>query len=456
MHSVAQGRPMRRRRRTTPDPRLGLEVLHDRLERGQIAVDIGNDRGPHLVNFPSSETGPSQHTHPGEFCAVKSRHTQRILRKKTNVRFGDGHPCRPHHGGLDLDRAEAEHLRTLCSSWQVLADLSFSDLLLTCPGGTTTGSRSPLSCDPSPPRPSTPRTWSARASRSPSTFSLVVLLASIGTAWLTSLAGLSMAVGAFLAGLVLAESEVSHQVHAEVRPLRDLLASLFFISVGMLVDPATLAARSRCSSARGAHPPRRRPSARRSPLPGRGHRCAWRPPRLWPSLVWGVLAALWRERSRRRALHAERLAAAAGREHPHDDGGAGPRDARAGVRRARGSVVVACGPIGTRGGPPKAGHVVILGYGVGGRLVARAVRTSACLRRARSQRQTVREAMAAGEPLVYADVTAPDALEAAGVGTPPPWSPCCRIPTPPSAPFAPCGPCRPRCPRGANALSPRN
>src|SRR5215203_4006118 len=72
-------------------------------------------------------------------------------------------------------------------------------------------------------------------------FSLAVLLASIGTAWLTSLAGLSMAVGAFLAGLVLAESEVSHQVHAEVRPLRDLLASLFFISVGMLVDPRALA-----------------------------------------------------------------------------------------------------------------------------------------------------------------------------------------------------------------------
>ena len=74
-------------------------------------------------------------------------------------------------------------------------------------------------------------------------FSLAVLLASIGTAWLTSVAGLSMAVGAFLAGLVLAESEVSHQVHAEVRPLRDLLASLFFISVGMLVEPGVLAPR---------------------------------------------------------------------------------------------------------------------------------------------------------------------------------------------------------------------
>ena len=67
-------------------------------------------------------------------------------------------------------------------------------------------------------------------------FALSVLLASVGTAWIAALVGLSMAAGAFLAGLVLAESEFSHQVHADVRPLRDLLASLFFISLGMLID----------------------------------------------------------------------------------------------------------------------------------------------------------------------------------------------------------------------------
>jgi CPA2 family monovalent cation:H+ antiporter-2 len=72
-------------------------------------------------------------------------------------------------------------------------------------------------------------------------FSIAVLLASVGTAALASMLGLSMAVGAFLAGLVLAESEFSHQVHAEVRPLRDLLASLFFVSVGMLVNPGQMA-----------------------------------------------------------------------------------------------------------------------------------------------------------------------------------------------------------------------
>ena len=68
-------------------------------------------------------------------------------------------------------------------------------------------------------------------------FGLLVLVASLGTAWLASTAGLSMSVGAFLAGLVIDETEFSHQIHAEIRPIRDLLTSLF-ISIGLLVDPA--------------------------------------------------------------------------------------------------------------------------------------------------------------------------------------------------------------------------
>ena len=72
-------------------------------------------------------------------------------------------------------------------------------------------------------------------------FPLAVLLASIGTAWVSSLVGISMALGAFLGGLVLAESEFSHQAHAEIRPLRDILAGLFFISLGMLADIGAIA-----------------------------------------------------------------------------------------------------------------------------------------------------------------------------------------------------------------------
>jgi CPA2 family monovalent cation:H+ antiporter-2 len=71
-------------------------------------------------------------------------------------------------------------------------------------------------------------------------FGLMVVVASLGTAWLASVLGLSMTIGAFLAGLVIDETEFSHQIHAEIRPLRDLLTSLFFISVGLLVQPAAL------------------------------------------------------------------------------------------------------------------------------------------------------------------------------------------------------------------------
>ena len=81
-----------------------------------------------------------------------------------------------------------------------------------------------------------PRLLSTAAALSREAFALAVLLASVGTAYLAELLGLSMAAGAFLAGLILAEGEFSHQVHADVRPLRDLLASLFFVSVGMLID----------------------------------------------------------------------------------------------------------------------------------------------------------------------------------------------------------------------------
>ncbi len=59
----------------------------------------------------------------------------------------------------------------------------------------------------------------------------------LGTAWVTANAGVSLALGSFLAGLILSESEYGHHIFAEVRPFRDSLSSLFFISIGMLVDP---------------------------------------------------------------------------------------------------------------------------------------------------------------------------------------------------------------------------
>ena len=65
---------------------------------------------------------------------------------------------------------------------------------------------------------------------------LGVVVICIGAAWLTSSLGLSLALGAFIAGLAISESPYSHQVFAEILPFKDVFNSLFFISVGMLLD----------------------------------------------------------------------------------------------------------------------------------------------------------------------------------------------------------------------------
>ncbi|MEO6079367.1 MAG: monovalent cation:proton antiporter-2 (CPA2) family protein [Steroidobacteraceae bacterium] len=65
---------------------------------------------------------------------------------------------------------------------------------------------------------------------------LTVLFVVLAAAWVTQRAGLSLALGGFLAGMMLAETEYRHQVEAVIRPFRELLLGLFFISVGMLLD----------------------------------------------------------------------------------------------------------------------------------------------------------------------------------------------------------------------------
>ena len=73
--------------------------------------------------------------------------------------------------------------------------------------------------------------------RSAELFTLTVLFVSLIAAWTTMSLGLSMAFGAFLAGMMLAETEFRHQVESTIRPFRDVLLGLFFVSIGMLVDP---------------------------------------------------------------------------------------------------------------------------------------------------------------------------------------------------------------------------
>lgn len=252
--------------------------------------------------------------------------------------------------------------------------------------------------------------------RSRDAFTLAILLASVGTAWLTSLLGVSMALGAFLGGLVLGESEFSSQIHAELRPVRDLLASLFFISVGMLVDPAQV----------------------------------WGS--LGPTLVLaaGVIAVKFVS-----AMMALPLASAPLRVAVISSLGLAQVGefsfllGRSGVESgilpldlwqvllsasiltmvAAPALIGQAPAIGAwvgqrwRGATPDAevsrglsDHVVIFGFGIGGRLLARALKDI-------GQRYvivelnaaTVREARAAGEPILYGDASHPEALEAAHI-----------------------------------------
>jgi monovalent cation:H+ antiporter-2, CPA2 family len=78
------------------------------------------------------------------------------------------------------------------------------------------------------------------ASGSRELFLLSVVGIALGTALMAHAVGLSLALGAFLGGLIVSESDLSHQAVADILPLRDLFATLFFTSVGMLIDPMFL------------------------------------------------------------------------------------------------------------------------------------------------------------------------------------------------------------------------
>lgn len=75
------------------------------------------------------------------------------------------------------------------------------------------------------------------ALRSREVFLLATLATVMGTAWVADALGLSLALGAFVAGLVVSESDFSHQMFAEVLPFRDVFNGLFFVSVGLLISP---------------------------------------------------------------------------------------------------------------------------------------------------------------------------------------------------------------------------
>lgn len=77
--------------------------------------------------------------------------------------------------------------------------------------------------------------------RNPELFAATSIFVALGTGWVTEHAGMSMALGAFLAGLMLAESEYRHQIEADIQPFRGLFLGLFFMAIGMTVDVGRLA-----------------------------------------------------------------------------------------------------------------------------------------------------------------------------------------------------------------------
>ena len=74
-------------------------------------------------------------------------------------------------------------------------------------------------------------------------FVLFVLLVTLGLAWVTEQAGLSLALGAFLAGMLISETEYRYQVEDYIKPFRDVLLGLFFVTIGMLLDLGVVAER---------------------------------------------------------------------------------------------------------------------------------------------------------------------------------------------------------------------
>jgi K+:H+ antiporter len=84
-------------------------------------------------------------------------------------------------------------------------------------------------------------TWAARTNSS-ELFLLAALLLALGTAFAGEVIGLAVPIGAFLAGMVVGESDFHHQIEDDIRPFRDVLLGLFFVTVGMEVDPSIVAA----------------------------------------------------------------------------------------------------------------------------------------------------------------------------------------------------------------------
>jgi len=262
------------------------------------------------------------------------------------------------------------------------------------------------------------------ATRGRDIFVLAIVLICAGVAWLTSLVGLSLALGAFLAGIALADSEYGHQAFADVLPLREIFTSLFFVSMGMLLDLRVLAEAPGAVLALVAAILVGKAGI--AALTGLVVRFPLRVAVLG-GLALGqvgefsfVLARLGEHHSLLGGAEMRLFVAAsvvtmlvtpfALRFGPHVAAGAARLRAFDRLLR-RGREEDAAVP------PDISGHVVILGYGVGGRMLAELLRgTKVPFVVVDINAETVVEARRQGEPIHYGDVTSAAILEHARVG----------------------------------------
>lgn len=262
--------------------------------------------------------------------------------------------------------------------------------------------------------------WVDRA-RSREVFLLAVLALCLGTAWLTSYAGLSLALGAFLGGMAIADTEFGHRAMGDVMPLRDAFVSIFFVSLGMLFDVRVVMAQpllvlgltvafvfGKGLLATVAALVMRFP-ARVAWLAGVG---------LAQFGEFGfVLAQLGRQSG---VVDAAGLAPvlSAGiismfftpllvRVAPHVTAGEkllAPLMKLLGVR--------SIDEVDATPGEMPSGHVVLVGYGLSGQLIARALEACGVKYVALElNADTVRKARASGATVYYGDATSPEALE---------------------------------------------
>jgi CPA2 family monovalent cation:H+ antiporter-2 len=247
-------------------------------------------------------------------------------------------------------------------------------------------------------------------------FVIVVAAVGLGTAALTEWAGIGLALGAFLAGLVIADSEWRHQALADMLPMRDSLAFLFFVSAGMLVDPHLILSRPGLLLGGSV-----------AILAGKG-------------VIVFVVARLLGHAPRTAILSAFALGQVGEfsfvlSRTALDLGVVDPATDRALLAIAATTMLLsplllACGPAVAARWPevarsapppgadrlPKEGHVVIAGYGVGGQNLARVLSVAGIPHLVvEISGESFRRAVEAGEPALFGDVTRATLLEHAGI-----------------------------------------